>query len=128
MDLHTEYLFWFPGAIFAVFTGYLGNTLNTPGFVVEHKDKEILFKRYSFVKYIIILGTFIISFIFFVLNILFPSISFQLFAIISSTYAAVEILPFKPCPGKDVFKWKPILYSISLVIFFSSYILFNFVI
>lgn len=49
-ELHTEYLLWFPGGIFAIFTGYLGNTLNTPGFVVEHKDKELLFNRYSSVK------------------------------------------------------------------------------
>ncbi len=128
MELHTEYLFWFPGAIFSVLTGYLGNTLNTPGFVVEHKDKEILFNKYSRVKYFIVLGTFIISFIFFILNILFPSISFQLFAIISSTYAATEIIPFKPCPGKDIMKWRPILWGITLIIVFSSYIMFNFVI
>jgi len=128
MDLHTEYLLWFPGAFFAVLTGYLGNTLNTPGFVVEHKDKEVLFNRYTLIKYLIVLGTFIISVTFFVLNILTPSTGLQLFAIISSTYAATEILPFRPCPGKDIMKWRPILHIISLVIFFSSYILFNFVI
>lgn len=128
MDLHTEYLFWLPGSIFAIITGYLGNTLNTPGFVVEHKDKEILFNRYSAVKYFIVLGTFIISLALFILNVLFPSVRLQIFAVISSTYAATEILPFKPCPGKDIMKWKPILWGFSLLIILASYILFNFVI
>jgi len=128
MDLHTEYVIWFPGAIFALFTGYLGNTLNTPGFVVEHKDKEVKFNKYTFIKYLIIIGTFIVSLVFLITNIIKPSINIQLFGIIASTYAAIEILPFKPCPGKDVFKWKPVLAIITLIIVFPSYIFFNFIV
>ncbi len=127
MNLHTEYVFWFPGALFALFTGYLGNTLNTPGIVVEHKDKEITFNKYAFVKWIIVFGTFVIAVVFHVINLLSPSRSFQLFGIICSTYAAMEILPMKPFPGRDIIKWKPILWTLSFLIMFSSYVLFNFV-
>ena len=128
LNLHTEYVFWYPGAFLALFTGYLGNTLNTPGLIVEHKDKEIKFDKYSFIKYIIVVGTFIVSLIFIILNLVNPSIKLQLFGIISSTYAAIEILPVKPCPGKDIFKWKPVLSVFTLLIIFSSYVFFNFIV
>ncbi|MFC1755121.1 hypothetical protein ACFL96_17295 [Thermoproteota archaeon] len=126
--LHTEYVLWIPGAIFAVATGWLGNTLNTPGFVIEHKDKEIKFRKYAFVKYIIVLATFLLSVGLFIYNIINPSKGIQVFAVIASTYATAEMMPFKPMPGKDIWDWRPILFVLTFCLIFVSYVVFNFVV
>ena len=77
---------------------------------------------------IVVFGTLVISIILFVYNIFNPSKGVHIFAIISSTYAAAEIMPFKPMPGKDIWKWKPVLYVFTFIVIIVSYVMFNFVI
>ncbi len=126
--LHTEYTIWLPGAILSLGTGFLGNTLNTPGVVIEHKDKEVKFGQYAFVKYIMVLGTTILGAALFIANILSPSKGIQMFAVIASTYAVAEIMPFKPMPGNDIMKWKPVLFALTFIMILCIYVLFNFII
>lgn len=127
-DIHTEYTLWWPGAIFAVLTGFLGNTLNTPGVVIEHKDKEVKFSRYTPVKYGIVFGTMVAAVVLFIVNIISPSKGIHIFAVIASTYATAEIMPFKPMPGKDIAQWRPVLFTFTLILIVCVYVLFNFVI
>jgi len=126
--LHTEYIIWIPGMILTLVTGFLGNTLNAPGFVIEHKDKEIRFSAYAFVKYIIVFFTALLATGLFLYNIVNPSRGIQIFAIISSTYAMAEMMPFSPMPGKDIIKWRPVLYAFTFMAIIVMYVMFNFVI
>ena len=125
MGLHTEYIFWLPGAIFGILSGWLGNTLNTPGYVKSYKEAD--FDKTTLMRYAITVGTFVLAVSFLILNLLVPTIGKQLFGIIASTYAAIEMLPVRPCPGRDIFKWKPWLFILTFLIVWPVYILFNFI-
>lgn len=125
MKLQTEYIFWLPGAIFGLISGWLGNTLNIPGYVKTFQGGDAA--KFAKMRYTITVGTFVLAVAFLVLNLAIPSIGRQLFGIIASTYAAVEILPVRPCPGKEIFAWRPALATITLMVVWPVYLLFNFV-
>ncbi|MBI1969278.1 hypothetical protein HYS48_01175 [Candidatus Woesearchaeota archaeon] len=126
MKFHTEYIFWLPGAIFGLLSGYLGNTLNTPGYVKPYQDAKP--NQLAFVQYMVLLGTFFLALTFLILNLLVPTVGKQLFGIIASTYAAIEILPVDPCPGRNIWKWKPWLQIITFLIIWPAYIFFHFIV
>lgn len=128
MKLHTEFKLWITGDIISLFSGFLGNTLNTTGFVVEEKDKNYSFEKFAKIKYYVVLITFVGGMVFFVLNFLKPSPLNQMVMASATTLGLADIVPMKPLLGVDIKKWKPWLWFFTISIMAILYILMNFVV
>jgi len=120
-ELHTEYVFWFWGAIITVLSGWLGNTFGLAGYNISKDDK----KGEAKIQYTIDILTFTASLIFLVWNMLRPSLMIQMAMIFSMTTAVVQMLPFDPFSGKKVKKWSSKIWWLSFIPMVAIYLVVN---
>lgn len=126
--IHAEFVFWIPGAIIALISGWLGNTMNSVAFLLEIKDSNFSSDKLAKIKYTVIVLAFVAGIIFFVLNLLHATKLYQMIMASATTSSMAEIFAIKPLAGKDIKAWKPRLWIFTLIIMAILYVLINFVI
>ncbi|MCB9362835.1 hypothetical protein H6504_05350 [Candidatus Woesearchaeota archaeon] len=124
--LHTEYRFWWWGALVTTASGLLGSTFALSGYVVgkDTNDKS----KESPVAYAINLVTFLVSVILFFWNIISPTIIIQMAMVLSMTIPTIQFLPLEPFSGKHIYRWNKKVWWFTAPIIFLTYIAVNIVI
>ena len=118
----TEFIFYPLGAGMTLLSAFLGNVFGNPGkWIFKHKEYS------GKIYYTMMLSIFILSIILFFVNVVRPSVFLQIGMVATSTLSAFEFLPFKPLNGREIFKWRPKLWTITFILIVPTYILINFV-
>lgn len=120
-DHHTEYVFWWWGALVTVCTGWLGNTFSLSGYTIKEKDTDHKAK----IAYVIDILTFLFAVVFVIWNFIAPTIIIQMAMLMSMSIAVIQMLPVEPFNGKIVYNWKKWLWWISFIPMLAVYIVVN---
>jgi hypothetical protein len=125
--LKTQYKFWPGGGVLCLASAYLGNTLGTVGYEVEEATTPEDNARIVKMKAWLIAISLGLALVFFALNVLYPAKIWQSGRLMMSGMALAEILPITPMPGMKIYKWKPSIWVLLVVLVVPSFILINFV-
>ena len=117
----TEFVLYPLGMIVTLLSAFLGSVFGHPGRWL-FKNEEYSGKIY----YSMMVFVFLLGIVFFILNLMKPSIALQLAFTIASTVSVFEMLPFKPLNGREIFKWRPKKWAITFILFLPIYVLMNF--
>ncbi|MCK5107499.1 MAG: hypothetical protein KAQ83_02125 [Nanoarchaeota archaeon] len=98
---HTEYVFWIWGGLITIISGWLGNTFCLAGYTLSESET----KKGAKISYNINLWSFLASIIFLIINFVFPSKFMQMAVILCMSLAVIQMMPFKPFSGKNIYKW-----------------------
>jgi len=127
MGLKTEYTLWYSGSVFTLVSAFLGNPFGVAGFLVEEKTPETR-RRFGVMKLSAPIASILIASFFAVVNLFFPWDVFQMIYMLSSMLAMVEIMPFEPLDGHDIFNWNVFVWFFSFCFISAAYLTINFVI
>lgn len=123
-QLHTEYIIWIWGAIVTALTCWMGNTFAMAGYIISDKYSKIEGR----IGYFTNLITFIAFMVLFIWNILNPSIFIQMLMLLSLGITFLQMLPFSPFAGKNIYRWNKKLWWFSFVPITISYIMVNLIV
>ncbi len=123
--IRSEYVLWPFGAFMTLITTFLGNSFSLTSYTL-HDDKGVDEKRFGKAAYLISMLTMIAGFGFYILNIAFPSIIFQMAFIYCIMLSFIEFSPIKPMPGVDMKNWRRGVWIISYILIIGAYFLANF--
>ena len=119
--IHTEYVFWYFGAIITIASGWLGNTFSLAGYTIANKETES--NKLAKNEYLINIITFIAGTLFFIWNLYYPCTFAQMAAILAISLAFIQMLPIHPFIGKVIKTWKNRLWKITFALILIFYVI-----
>ncbi len=125
--LRSEYVLWSFGAAVTVLSTILGNTFSLVSYTLLDED-EADEKKFGKSSFLISLYTYLLLIISYILNIIKPSIWFQMIFVYCIMMLFIELFPIAPMPGQEIKEWNLKAWLISYVVVFISYAYLNFTI
>ncbi len=123
--LHSEFRLWPSGCGICLVGAFLGTPLETTGYELAEESHEN-HTKFAKMEAFVILITFAIALVIFIINFIHPTEPFEVFRAIASGVALAEIMPFKPMPGVSIKKWNWIIWLILFLLIVPTYFLINF--
>jgi hypothetical protein len=125
--LRSEYVFWPFGTFLTLLSTYIGNTFAMISYTLLDED-EADEKKFGRSSFLIALFTYFIAVISYILNMINPTVFLQMMFVFSIMILFIELFPMHPMPGFEIKEWNFIVWLISYIIIFLSYISMNFTI
>ena len=121
----SEFRLWRWGSVVTVLSTFLGNTFSLVSYTLLDEDEkdEKRFGRYS---YLLAVLTFLFAVIAYVINIISPSVMWQMMFVFCMLIVFIEMFPLSPMPGYDIRKWNFPVWIISYIAVFLAYVYMNF--
>ena len=108
--VETEYKMWPWGVFITAVSGYLGNTFGLAGYIVGGGNKYS--GRVNYTCNAVSFAAFVV---FGLLNLLRPSVLFQMVMLLAISITFLQMLPFSPFDGKSIYRWRRRLWWASFV-------------
>ncbi|RMF06206.1 hypothetical protein D6764_02715 [Candidatus Woesearchaeota archaeon] len=125
-NIHTEYMFWYWGAILTIISGWLGSTFSLAGYTVSETKKGE--KEEGHIGFVTNIATFFAFLIFAVWNFFEPSPLLQSIETLSISISFLFMLPFKPFTGRYVYRWNRKLWWLGFVPIAVFYVAVNIIV
>lgn len=122
--LASEFYIWPLGGIMMIVSTFIGNTFSL---AANHNyDDEGGIKKCGKVTFTVSLILYLIVVASFIANILFPSIIFQMIVIATVLNLFIDLFPFKPMDGYEIWHWNIFIWAAFYVIVIVSYVVVYF--
>jgi hypothetical protein len=121
----SEFRLWRWGSIVTILSTFLGNTFSLVSYTLLDEDEKDE-KRFGKYSYFLAILTFLFAIIAYIVNIVTPSVMWQMMFVFCMLIVFIEMFPMSPMPGYDIRKWNFPVWIISYVVVFLAYVYMNF--